>query len=49
MSKVTYMECRYCDNPVGPRIVDGDKVCGGCGAEWNPIPIECDSSDYEID
>lgn len=35
---VTYKECRFCDSQ---RMTtwEGDIVCGGCGAEWEPIDV----------
>lgn len=34
-----HYECKYCDSPFGPAVVDGDKVCSNCGAEWEAAKI----------
>lgn len=34
------MKCKYCDTGTGPRNIDGDLVCNGCGAEWAAAKTE---------
>jgi hypothetical protein len=35
---VTYKECRFCDSQRSTTF-EGERVCGGCGAEWDSIDV----------
>lgn len=49
MAKVKVKECRYCDTGF-PMSIGGDvTICSGCGAEWDPVEVEYDESEFDDD
>ena len=47
MAKIKVQECRYCDTGF-PMSIGGDvAICSGCGAEWDPVEVEYDESEFE--
>ncbi len=34
-----HWECKYCDSVFGSAVIDGDRVCMSCGAEWEDAKV----------
>ncbi|WGT38532.1 hypothetical protein QH639_22425 [Lysinibacillus sp. 1 U-2021] len=42
---MAHYECKYCDSCFGSTVIDGDRVCIGCGAEWADAKILVDDEE----
>lgn len=39
-----HYECKYCDTGF-PTTYNGDRVCSGCGAEWEACKISVEDDE----